>query len=158
MPQAAVARPLRERDLRHELGADPEGAGRHRLEGRERRRVLLELAQPPAQFAQRCVVEAGAHLAGVAERAVLVVAHEERAEVGPRSPRSGEAADHELLLRVALQLQPVARATARVRAVGALRDHALEPLLARLAEELLAVLALAMRVEADRPLEPERPP
>src|SRR6185503_12743121 len=96
--------------------------------------------------------------AGVAQHAVLVVAHEEGAEVGPRPLGRGEPADHELLLRVALELQPVARALARVRAVRPLCDHALEALPARLLEGLLAVLALPVLVEADRSLEPQGAP
>ena len=111
-----------------------------------------------AELAERLVVEAGADLPGVAERAVLVVADEQGAELGARALRRREAADHELLLGVALQLQPVARAPAGVGAVGALGDHALEALPARLAVELLAVLAVPVRVEADRALEVERAP
>ena len=47
MAQAPVARPLGESDLSHQLGSHPAGAGRYRLEGLERRFVLLELAKVP---------------------------------------------------------------------------------------------------------------
>ena len=76
-----------------------------------------------------------------------------RASSAPSSvaaaPRRGVAADHELLLGRALELQPVARAAVRVGAVGALGDQPLPALAARLAEELLAV-AVAVRREAHR--------
>src|SRR5215218_15658 len=158
MAEAPVARPLGEADLAHELRSCPARAGRDRLERLERRLRLLELAQPRAQLPQRRVVEARADPARVAEHAVAVVAHEQRSELRARSLRRREPADHELLLGVALQLQPVARAAAVVRAVGTLGDHSLEALLARLAVDLLAVLAVAVRVEADRVGEPERAP
>src|SRR5215217_4475543 len=158
MAEAPVARPLGEADLAHELRSCPARTGRDRLERLERRLRLLELAQPRAELPQRRVVEARADPARVAEHAVLVVAHEQRAELRARPLRAGEPADHELLLGVALELEPVARAAAVVGAVGALRDHSLEALFARLAVDLPAVLAVPVRVQSHRVGEPERAP
>ena len=101
------------------------------------------------------MVEACADLAGVAQTLVLLVAHQQRAEVRARPLRRGEAADHELLLEVALELEPVARAGGRaVRAVCALRDQPFEALAAGLAEQLRAVL-VAVRAVAHPPAELE---
>ena len=100
----------------------PGGIG---LNGVERRLALLELAHRAPSARSVCLVEARADLAGVAQLAVLVVADEQRAELAARALRRREAADHQLLLGVALELQPVARAAADVGAVGALGDHAL---------------------------------
>src|SRR5215207_11353354 len=157
MPQAPVARPLAEADLRHQLRPHPARPGRDGLEPLKRRPVLLELAQARPELLERVVVETRADLAGVTEPSPLVVvAHEERTELGPRPLRRGVPADHQLLLGVAFQLKPVARAAAAVRAVGALRDHALEALLAGLAVELLAMLTPAVWVQAQRTAELER--
>jgi hypothetical protein len=59
-------------------------------------------------------VETGADLAGVAQLAVgVVVAEQVSAEPGARSPRVGVAADDELLLVLALELEPVLGAPGR---------------------------------------------
>src|SRR5918996_369669 len=136
-------------------------SGKSRLSGLEIFALKRAAPAPPRRRACRRagrgsegrVVEAGAHLAGVLEalgrssararRALAdrVVSHEQRAEVRPRPLGRGETADHELLLEVTLQLEPVARAGGRaVRAVGPLRDQPFEALAAGLAEQLGAVL------------------
>ena len=150
MAQAAVARPLGEaRSAPTSSGSTqwvPRGIGCTSAKGGSSR--SSSRSREPS-VAQRVVVEAGADLAGVAQPAVLVVADQQRAEVRARALRRRVAADHQLLLGVALELAPVARAGGAVGAVGALGDDALEALAAGLAEELLAVL-VAMRREADR--------
>src|SRR5688500_14575182 len=99
MAQAAVAGPLGEADLRHELGPHPVRSRRGRLARLERRLVLLQLAHALAKLPERVLVEASADLAGVAEPSPLVVvAHQERTEFGPRPLRRGVPADHQLLL------------------------------------------------------------
>ena len=113
--------------------------------------------EPRGEVAQRRAREPGADLARVAQPPVLVVAEQQRAEVGAAALRRRVAADHELLLGRALELEPVARAAVDVRRVGALGDQPLPALAARLAEQLLAV-AVAMRREADVAVELERPP
>src|SRR3954447_24980773 len=154
--QAPGAGPLGEADLGDELRLDP---GHVALADRagvgERRVVPAQRAQPGAEVAQGVAVEAGADLAGVAQRAVVVVAEQERAELGPRPARRGEPADDELLALLALELEPVARAAVGVGAVGALGDQPLPPLAARLRVEDLPALA-AVRGQADRVLEVER--
>ena len=123
----------------------------------ERRVVPAQRRQQLGQLPQRGLREAGADLARVAQPAVLVVAQQQRAQLGPAPPRRGVAADHELLLGRALELEPVAGPAVRVGGVGALGDQALPALPARLAEELLAV-AVAVRGQANRPAERERAP
>src|SRR4051795_13356008 len=132
MAQPAGAGPLGEADLRDELRGGPRDAAlldRRRVG--ERRVVAAQRAQPFAEIAQRLMVEAGADLARVAQRAAVVVPEEERAELRPRAARRaafvegaeegppapppgparrGVAADHELLALLALHLEPVARA------------------------------------------------
>src|SRR4051812_29875262 len=136
--QAAGARPLGEAGLRDELRLDPRDPRffDRRAVG-ERRIGAPERAQAAAEVAQRLVVEAGADLARVAQPAVVVVADQERAELGARPLWRGVAADHELLALLALHLQPVARAPVAVRAVGALGDETLPALAARLGEHRL---------------------
>ena len=70
-------------------------------------------------------------LPGEDEVVALEVADEQRAEADARALRIGEAADHELLRRLALHLQPVRRAAVLVRRVAPLRDDALPALAAR---------------------------
>src|SRR5687768_11409127 len=98
MAQPAVAGPLAEADLRDQLGVDPVGSARDRVDVGERRVVALEPAQALAELPQRGVVEPGSDLAGVAQLAALVVPDQQRAEVRARALRRGVAADHELLL------------------------------------------------------------
>src|SRR4051794_9983257 len=156
MAQAPRARPLGERDLGDELGLHPRDPALADRRGVGERRVVAgERAHPRAQVAQGLAVEAGADLAGVAQRAAVVVAEQQRAELGARALRSGEAADDELLALLALELQPVARAGGAVRAVGALGDHALPALAARLGEQRLAG-PVAVRRQAHAVLEAQR--
>src|SRR3954447_10388712 len=132
LTQPAGAGPLGEADLGDEPRLDPVGALRQRLDGlAEGRLVRLERVELLAQVRQRPGVEPGADLAGVAQDAVLVVADEQRAEADARALRLGEAADHDLLLEEALELEPVTRAAGAVRRIGALGDHALPALRAR---------------------------
>ena len=106
---------------------------------------------------ERLLREASPDLAGVAQRATRVVAAEQqRAEMPARAGRFGIAADHELLARHALDLEPCARSARAVRRLRALADHALDAELARVREEARAaaahvvVVAQAARVRAGR--------
>lgn len=98
------------------------------------------------------MVEAGADLAGVAQRAaaVVVVADQQRAEAGARAGRVGPATDHQLLGADALELEPVRRAgpgpVGRVRPLG---DQPFPPALAGLPQVGLAV-GVAVGAEPDR--------
>ena len=99
-----------------------------------------ERLQPGAEIGEDAPVEPGADPARVAQTAFVEVADEERAEAGPAALRIGPAADHQLLLVDALELQPVRRATPHpVRRVGPLRDQALPAAGARLPQVLLTV-------------------
>jgi hypothetical protein len=98
--------------------------------------------------------EAGADLPRVAQPAVIVIAEQQRAQVGAAAARRCEAADHELLLGRALELQPITRAAALVRALGTLRDDAFPALAARVVIQRLAV-AVAVVCQAYRVAEDE---
>ena len=65
---------------------------------RERRRRDFERFQQLHQSSELALVEAGADVADVLERAAIEYAEQQRAEVGAALPRLGPAADHELLL------------------------------------------------------------
>ncbi len=96
MPQHAVPGPLREADLGDQFRTSPVGAAFPYLP-LERRDRLPQSLQPAAQVEQSGPVEPGAHLAGVAQAPVLVVAEQQRAEAGAAARRLGEASDDELL-------------------------------------------------------------
>ena len=96
--------------------------------------------------AQRVAVEARPDLARVVQAVRVVDADEQRAELDPRALGRREAADHELLAVLALELQPVARARRGIRCLGTLGDDALPALFAGLREHLDA-LFIAMRAQ-----------
>ena len=110
----AVAGPAGELGADDELGAEPVGVPgggpRHRC--RERRRVRGERRDGGQQIRPAAVREPGADLAGVAQRAVLVDADEERAEVDRPAGALRPAADDELLLGPDLDLLPAVGALA----------------------------------------------
>ena len=87
-----------------------------------------------------CFGVAGPDLPGVAESAFLVVTDEKGAEIGPAAGGIGVAADDELLLPDAFQLQPILRASSDVRHVGALCDETLPAGSASLGEPPLSVV------------------
>src|SRR5579875_455069 len=150
--QASGARPFGEGELGDERRLDPgDVALADRVGLAERRALTSQRAQPPAELTERVAVEAGADLARVAQVAMtVVVAEEQRAELGPAAARGGDAADHELLAGLALELQPGAGAGRAIGAVRALGDDALPALGARVGEHRLA-LAVAVRAQPDRP-------
>ena len=135
MAQAAIARPFHECDLRDELGLDPGRGPRNALLGFERGRVAHEREQPVGEVPERRAGEPRSDLAGVAQGIALEVADEQGAELGARTARRGEAADHEFLRARALELEPVARARRHVRRAGALGDQALPAVLTRAREQ-----------------------
>src|SRR5439155_5580075 len=125
MPQLAVHGPLDEGDLHDDLRARPMRAQAGQpLRARERRRRDLDPIEPRAQIEQQLRVEAGADLAGEHEIVLLEIPDEQRAEADASALRIGEAADDELLRRLAFHLQPVRRTPMLVRRVAALRDDA----------------------------------
>src|SRR5258708_59726 len=112
----------------------------------ERRFIDLQRSQPLAEAFEITFVEAGADAAGVTQFAILPSPYQQRCK-GPTAVRFRPAADHELLLGEALDLEPVARALPRaIGRVGPLGDDALHPPMARALERLVP---LASRVFAD---------
>src|ERR1041384_8678716 len=98
MPQLPVAGPRGELDLRDELGPRPvRPLFRLRLRG-ERTLFRFERLEELHHARELLLVEAGARVTRVDERAVLVHAEQQRAEVRARVPRLGPAADDEFLL------------------------------------------------------------
>src|SRR5690242_8084764 len=110
--------PLDERHLYHDLRLHPVRAHpRQASRLREWRRRDLQRIELRAQLTQKLRVEAGADFTGEDEVVALVVADEQRAESDASALRVGEAADDELLRRLALHLEPVRRAPMLVRRV-----------------------------------------
>ena len=139
MADPALLGPLGEAHLGDQPGLDPVVAAAAGRAGIERRPGARERLQAVPHAAQGGLVEAGADLAGIDEAVTVVDPHVQRAEPPARALRLRPAADDELLAEVALDLQPLARASADVAAVGALGDDALQPLLGgRLVERLAA--------------------
>src|SRR5579863_8654630 len=107
------------------------------------------------EVAERRRVVTRTDLAAVTETPIFVIPNEECAEVRPAPCWIGVAADHELLLPDALELQPVRRAARDVRRLGALGDQALPARLARLAEPALRVVAPGL-AQLQRRARPDR--
>ena len=115
MSDPAVVGPVAEPDLADEPGLHPvmtlalrDRAG---VEGRRGPRKRLELF--PEALESR-LIEAGAHLGDVDEARAVVDADVQRAEVAARALGIRVAADDELLATLALDLDPVPRAAARI--------------------------------------------
>ena len=121
----------------------------------ERGRVPFDPVEGPPQGHERVRVVPGADLARVPQLAAFVVAEEERAEPDPAALRLGEPADHQLLLGLALELEPVGTAPADVRRRRALGDQALPTVRARVRVVGLA-RPVAVRAEAQRVAEVDR--
>src|SRR2546426_12225526 len=139
MAEPAVAGLLHEADLGDELRLEPRRVAQARRvdEGGGRptkpRKAL-------GQIGERLAREAGAHLARVAQLAVVEGADEQRAEVRARALGRRVAADHELLFRADFHLAPRRGALAGlVRRRFVLGHDALEPALARRLERLEAI-------------------
>src|SRR6266545_3807218 len=138
---------LGEADLGDQLGAHPVDAAPRQPVVLERRLGACQPVEPRPQVPQHGLAVAGADLAGVAQRTAVVVADQQRPQPHPRAGRIGPAADHELLLVDALELQPVLRAGVLVRRVGARGDQALPAPAAGVPVQRLA-LGVAVRQEA----------
>src|SRR6267378_2200167 len=143
MAELAVAGLLHECDLGDERRLEP-GRVAHARRVDEGRRRAAEPLEPLRELGQRLAAEAGAHLARVAQLAVVEGADEQRAEVRARARGRRVAADHELLLRADLHLAPRGGALAGlVRRRLVLGHDALEPALARRLEGLEPVAGQA---------------
>ena len=107
MAQQAIAGPLRESHLRDEIGLHPVRPLQRLEPVRERAFRHVPRSKEPGQPIQLRLVEAGADRSRPSQRSVIVVvADEQRAEVLPRLPRLGPAADDELLLLDEFELAP----------------------------------------------------
>src|SRR5206468_6404125 len=110
--QPAVVRPFGELHLADELRLDPHDVALahlgHLRDLFERRTRSLQRPELVEQLLDLLAVEAGADVARVDELAAAVIAEDEGAEARRAPSRSlREATDHELLLAVGLDLQPV---------------------------------------------------
>jgi hypothetical protein len=134
LPQLAVRGPLGEAHLRDQLRPDPMRplVGLRHLG--ERALARFETFQHRHHPGQLALVEAGAGVPHVDQPSGIVVhAHEQRAEIRPRLPRLGPAADDELLFVEEFDLAPVGRALARlVERHRVLRDQPFPFLIDRL--------------------------
>src|SRR5947209_19253552 len=143
MAELAVTGLLHESDLGDEPRLEP-GRVTHARRVDERRRRATKRRKALREIGQRLAGEAGAHLARVAQPAVVEGADQQRAEVRARALWRRVAADHELLLRADLHLAPCRGALAGlVRRRLVLGHDALEPALARRLERLEPVAGQA---------------
>src|SRR6266545_8229843 len=129
--------PFAEADLRDHPGPGPVHPGPGRVPPAERAPLLLQRGQLVVEPAQGLLVEPCPHLARVDELPVAVVdAEQQRTEAGAAALRIGVPTDHELLVVLALELQPVLGPAARIWGVGPFGDEPFPALLARLSVEL----------------------
>src|ERR1700722_7430449 len=120
--------PLAERHLPDEPRLDPVHTGPRHSAPNERGLYAFQAGQRAGETGQGGIIEASADLSGIGEFAALVVVSEQKgAESGPRSLGVGEAADDELLVGLALELQPVPRTAGPVGGVPALDHQAFPP-------------------------------
>src|SRR5437763_13963104 len=107
MTKLAVNRPFDEGDLHDDLGLHPMRAQpRQPGPSREGRPGDLGRVEPRAQLPQQLPVESGANLSRAHDIAVLEISAEQRAGADPPASGIGEAADDELLRRLALPPPP----------------------------------------------------
>src|SRR5581483_302107 len=164
--QVPVVGPFRELDLGDELRLHPDDVRapdtRHLRHLRERRLLALDRPEQPQEPVDLGVGEAGADVSDEPELAALVPDREHERTEALRAPALPlrVAGDQELLARARLDLQPVARAPARLVArVLLLRDHTLEPLGDdRLVERLAVVERVRVQDRAVAPVEEVREP
>src|SRR5262245_1977847 len=126
MPQDLVVGPFREPDLRAELRLHPVRLLVRRRPAAEWVRLDLERLEEREEARQLLFVEAGAHVTRIDERAALVHAQQQRAEVLARPSWLRPAGDDEFLFLDDLEFSPVGCALARdVPRRRQLRDEAL---------------------------------
>src|SRR5262245_4462580 len=138
--ELVVHGPLSERDLHDDLRCHPVRAqARQPLRLREWRLVDFQAIEPGAKIEQQLGVEAGADFPCKDEVVAFEVSNEQRTETDSRALRIGEAADDELLARLALHLQPVRRSTMLVERVAPFGDDAFPALCAGALPRLVIV-------------------
>src|SRR5262245_40433139 len=82
LSEPSVRCPFGESDLRHKVGARPMSPARHGPRVGERRLRDLQLAQPNSEFGEPLGAVARPDLSCITEQISLVVADEQRTEVG----------------------------------------------------------------------------
>src|SRR3974377_2248180 len=114
MAHLALGGPFGELDLAHELWLDPGGVRLVRDLLGDGLRCGDERHEQGVKGLERLLVEAGACAAYIAPEIALPHGKHERAEILARPPRRGEADDDHFLAEGRFDLQPFARASARV--------------------------------------------
>src|SRR5262245_42720796 len=105
MAKLAVRRPLDEGDLHDDLGTYPVRSNERQADSfGERRFRNLESVEPGAEIQQQLRIEACADLPGKNEVVPLEVAYKQRPQADPPALGISEAANHELLRRLAFHL------------------------------------------------------
>ena len=130
--------PSAEVGLDDEAGLHPFGVARAPSPPSGRRRTApwgCERLEPPPQVARHLVGIAGSGAPGILQLPVLIIAEDERADRLVVDGRGREAADHEFLVVLALDLQPVADAARSIWRIGALGDDSFQRHLARMPEQ-----------------------
>src|SRR5206468_2435896 len=140
MAHAPVRGPLGEAHLAHQLRLHPVIAAPRRPRRAEGRLRAGQRLEKLPYVVLHGPVEAAPDPRHVPELIAFVDADVQRAEVPVAAARLGIAADHEFLAALAFDLDPVGRSLARIGAVGALRDHPLEPHLGCGIEKRFAML------------------
>src|SRR5690242_4192096 len=142
LPDESVARPAGKLRADDEVRPEPVRVAARRTRWRriERRRVSRESIQRSQQLGAVVVGEAGPDLARVAQRAAVMDADEQRAEVDSLARSRDPPADDQLLFGADLDLLPAIAASAReVRRAAVLGHDPLEPTRPRRLEERGAV-------------------
>src|SRR2546426_2870809 len=122
------------------IGADPVPPhARQANRSGERRLRHFQRVEPSPQVEQQLGVEARAHLPGVDEVVLLEVADEQRPQTDAPALWVREAADHQLLRRLAFHLQPVRRAAVLIDGIPPLGHDPFPALLGCALPRLLTV-------------------
>src|SRR5688572_6746853 len=114
-PWHSRGRPLGEADLGHERGRDPLDRGTSRNGAAERGGTAAEPGEGGEDGLERGRIAGGAHPAGIAQTAVLVIA-DQQPQRARRARHFGVAADDELRRLRAADREPVEGAAARIGA------------------------------------------
>src|SRR6185503_10143845 len=126
VPKLAVHRPLNEGNPNHDLRAHPVRANsRQPYSFGERRLGYLKAIKSRAKLEQHLRVETGAYLSGEDKIGAFKIADQQSSQTDARSLRIRKTADHELLRRLTLHLEPVLRTPVLIYRVASLRDDAL---------------------------------
>ena len=132
MAQLAVHRPLDEGDLHDDLRPHPVRAQARQAVAFVNGGFAISSASSRARRSSSSFVSKPVPtLPAKTKSSLLEVADQQRAEADASALRIGEAADDELLRRLAFHLQPVRRAAVLVRRVAPLGDDAFPALAAR---------------------------